>query len=45
MRTRIGRSRFGYCGEPQPGVERRIDTNGALLVKSPGAMVGYYKGS
>ena len=41
--TRVGRSRIGYCGEPQPGVERRIDETGELLVKSPGAMLGYFK--
>jgi long-chain acyl-CoA synthetase len=33
----------GYVGITFPGVERRIDENGQVLIKSPGTMIGYYK--
>ena len=33
----------GYVGIPFPGVERRINADGEILIKSPGTMVGYYK--
>ena len=33
----------GYVGITFPGVERRLDENGQVLIKSPGTMVGYYK--
>lgn len=40
---RPGQVRVGYVGTCQYGVEARIDSNGELLVKSPGQMLGYYK--
>jgi long-chain acyl-CoA synthetase len=33
----------GHVGITFPGVERRIDDQGQVLIKSPGTMVGYYK--
>ncbi|CBL45175.1 AMP-binding enzyme [gamma proteobacterium HdN1] len=41
--TRRGRSRIGYVGQPNPGVEVRLGENNEILVKSPCTMVGYYK--
>lgn len=38
-----GHSRVGYVGHPAPGVERRIAETGEVQIKSPGAMLGYYK--
>jgi long-chain acyl-CoA synthetase len=36
-------SKAGYVGVAMPGVQRRIDEVGQVLIKSPGTMVGYYK--
>jgi long-chain acyl-CoA synthetase len=33
----------GYVGVPYPGVQRRLDEDGEILIKSPGTMKGYYK--
>lgn len=33
----------GYVGVPSPGVQVRLDEDGEVLIKSPGALVGYYK--
>jgi len=33
----------GWVGVPLPGVEVRIDSNGEILIKSPGQFIGYYK--
>ena len=33
----------GYVGIPYPGVEVRISEEGEVLIRSPGALVGYYK--
>jgi long-chain acyl-CoA synthetase len=33
----------GYVGVPSPGVQVRLDEDGEILIKSPGALVGYYK--
>lgn len=41
--TRKGRSRVGYVGQPNPGVEVKIGDGGEILVKSPTTMLGYYK--
>lgn len=41
--TRPGRRRLGYVGEATPGVEHRIADTGEVLVKSPGATLGYYR--
>ncbi|KAL7528692.1 hypothetical protein ACHAXR_002574 [Thalassiosira sp. AJA248-18] len=42
--TKPGRGRVGYVGEPHVGVEQRIADDGELQVKSPGLMMGYFKG-
>lgn len=34
---------LGHVGVALPGVERRLDDDGEVLIKSPGLMVGYYK--
>jgi long-subunit acyl-CoA synthetase (AMP-forming) len=33
----------GFVGVPYPGVEVKISEEGEILIRSPGAMVGYYK--
>jgi long-subunit acyl-CoA synthetase (AMP-forming) len=33
----------GYVGSPYPGVDVRISDVGEVLIRSPGAMIGYYK--
>lgn len=33
----------GYVGIAFPGVERRLDSDGEVQIKSPGTMKGYYK--
>lgn len=38
-----GDVRVGYVGAPYEGVEVRISEEGEVLIKSPGAMLGYYK--
>lgn len=38
-----GRSRIVYVGHPAPGVQCRIADTGEVQIKSPGAMLGYYK--
>jgi long-chain acyl-CoA synthetase len=39
----VDKSAPGYVGSPYPGVDVRISEEGEVLIKSPGAMVGYYK--
>jgi long-chain acyl-CoA synthetase len=34
---------LGHVGVPLPGVKRRLDEDGEVLIKSPGLMLGYYK--
>jgi long-chain acyl-CoA synthetase len=41
--SKPGRTRVGYVGEPQEGVEQRIADDGELQIKSPGMMMGYFK--
>ncbi|WP_111860593.1 AMP-binding protein [Acinetobacter sp. CFCC 10889] len=41
--TRPGQFAEGYVGHVQADVQCKIDTNGEILVKSPGTMMGYYK--
>jgi long-subunit acyl-CoA synthetase (AMP-forming) len=38
-----GRSRVGYVGEPMPGVECRISSEGEIQLRTPGLMKGYFK--
>ena len=33
----------GHVGIPFPTVQRKLDTDGEVLIKSPGTLVGYYK--
>ena len=33
----------GWVGPPVPGVEQRLTSEGEVLVKSPGIMLGYYR--
>lgn len=41
--SRRGEVKPGYVGSPLPNVDCRINTEGEILVKSPGQMMGYYK--
>lgn len=42
--TKKGAYKTGYVGHPLVGVECKIDqSNGEILVKSPGTMLGYYR--
>jgi long-subunit acyl-CoA synthetase (AMP-forming) len=41
--SRPGQVRLGYCGTALPGVQRRIDEDGEILVKSIARMMGYYR--
>ena len=34
---------LGHVGIPFPGVQRKLDDDGQVLIKSPGTFVGYYK--
>ena len=38
-----GRSRVGYVGEPMPGVQCRISSEGEIQLHTPGLMKGYFK--
>jgi long-subunit acyl-CoA synthetase (AMP-forming) len=40
---RVGRLKPGWVGPPVPGVEHRLTSEGEVLVKSPGIMLGYYR--
>lgn len=41
--SRVGSTSPGTVGTPWPGVEAKFSDIGEVLVKSPGAMLGYYK--
>lgn len=41
--TRMGQYASGYVGHVQNKVQCKIDSNGEILVKSPGNMLGYFK--
>jgi long-chain acyl-CoA synthetase len=41
--TNKNQQELGYVGVPYPGVERRLDEDGEILIKSIGTMKGYYK--
>jgi len=41
--TRVGDSRVGYVGQAWPGVDTRFGEGGEILVKTPAAMLGYFK--
>jgi long-subunit acyl-CoA synthetase (AMP-forming) len=40
---RVGQLRPGWVGPPVPGVEQRLTSEGEILVKTPGLMLGYYR--
>jgi long-chain acyl-CoA synthetase len=40
---RLGDLRPGWIGPPVPGVEQRLTSEGEVLVRTPGCMLGYYK--
>jgi long-chain acyl-CoA synthetase len=39
---RVGDLRPGWVGPPVPGVEQRLTSEGEVLVRTPGCMLGYY---
>ncbi|OUS32420.1 AMP-binding acetyl-CoA synthetase [Gammaproteobacteria bacterium 45_16_T64] len=41
--TRSGKSRVGFVGQPNPGVDVILGDGNEVLVKSPATMIGYYK--
>ncbi|MFT5684952.1 MAG: long-chain acyl-CoA synthetase [Myxococcota bacterium] len=41
--TRPGQGRPGYIGHAYPDVDCKLSSEGEILIKSPGNMVGYYK--
>ncbi len=41
--NRYDNYRFGWVGQPGPGIEQRIDDTGELLVHGRNVMKGYYK--
>ncbi len=40
---RVGDLKPGWVGPPVPGVDQRLTSEGEILVKSPGMMLGYYR--
>jgi long-chain acyl-CoA synthetase len=41
--NRIDNFRFGWVGQPGPGIEHKIDEDGELLIRGRNVMKGYYK--
>jgi long-chain acyl-CoA synthetase len=39
----VGNLKPGWIGPPVPGVEQRLTSEGEILVRTPGMMLGYYK--
>jgi long-chain acyl-CoA synthetase len=39
----VGQLRPGWVGPPVPGVEQRLTSEGEILVRTPGRMLGYYR--
>ena len=40
---RVGNLKPGWVGPPVPGVEQRLTSEGEIVVKTPGCMLGYYR--
>ena len=40
---RVGDLKPGWVGPPVPGVDHRLTSEGEVLVKTPGLMLGYYR--
>jgi long-chain acyl-CoA synthetase len=40
---RVGHLKPGWVGPPVPGVEQRLTSEGEIVVKTPGCMLGYYR--
>jgi long-chain acyl-CoA synthetase len=40
---RVGDLKPGWVGPPVPGVEQRLTSEGEILVRTPGRMLGYYR--
>jgi long-chain acyl-CoA synthetase len=40
---RVGSLKPGWVGPPVPGVEHRLTSEGEVLIRSPGVMLGYYR--
>ena len=40
---RVGHLKPGWVGPPVPGVEQRLTSEGEVLVKTPGLMLGYFR--
>jgi long-chain acyl-CoA synthetase len=40
---RVGHLKPGWVGPPVPGVEHRLTSEGEIVIKTPGCMLGYYR--
>jgi long-chain acyl-CoA synthetase len=40
---RVGQLKPGWVGPPVPGVEQRLTSEGEILVRTPGQMLGYFR--
>ena len=39
----VGQLKPGWVGPPVPGVEQRLTSEGEILIRTPGMMLGYYR--